>query len=152
MQRSDLVGSLVIIAFGGFAISQAVGLEYWSQFGPGPGFIPLWASIIIVLGGVIRIIQGFIKGFQEVRTISAEAKKHLFQVFAVAALTVMTVFSVNLIGFSVPTFIFSFSLVRWIGQHNLRTTLIYSICISAAFYLSFVVALSVPLPKGVLGF
>lgn len=152
MQRSDLVGSLVIIAFGGFAISQAVGLEYWSQFGPGPGFIPLWASIIMVLGGAIRIIQGLLKGVQERRTIGAEAKKRLFQVFAVAALTGLTVFSIDLVGFSAPIFIFSFLLVRWIGQHNLRTTLIYSICITASFYLIFVVALSVPLPKGVLGF
>lgn len=140
------------MAFGVFAITQAASLEYWSQIGPGSGFIPLWASIIIVVGAAAQIVLGFAKGLQKKSVSSKEAKRRLLQVFMVAALTVLTVITIDLIGFSLPTFVLSILLVRWIGQHSLKTTLTYSICITAAFYLVFVVALKVPLPKGFMGF
>lgn len=153
MQRSEIVGSVIIMAFGGFAITQAVGLEYWSErFGAGPGFIPLWAAVIMVAGGLIQLTQALLKGRSERKKVNPEARGRLIRVAIVAGMTVLVAAMMDFVGFSLPTLVFVLLMVGWIGRHKKTTTIIYSLCMTAAFYLVFVVALSVPLPKGLLGF
>ena len=46
--KRDLLSGIVLASFGSFLIYEAQRLPYRSEFGPGPGFLPLWIGIGIV--------------------------------------------------------------------------------------------------------
>ena len=153
MKRADIVGGLVAVSFGTFAITQAAQLEYWSRFGPGPGFVPLWSSIVIVFGGLLLLLQGIRRqAAVAVGPITREKKKRLLTVAWVAALTVAAAFLMQYMGFSVAMFVLMAVMVGASGKHRWYTTLLTAVLVSGAFYFLFEKLLEVPLPKGFFGF
>ena len=47
--KSELLAGILLTSFGTLVIYEARDLPYVSEFGPGPGFFPLWIGIGIVL-------------------------------------------------------------------------------------------------------
>lgn len=45
MKRADVLAGLCLIGLGIFIIQQALQLDYINEYGPGPGFLPLWLGI-----------------------------------------------------------------------------------------------------------
>lgn len=153
VRRADIIGSLIIIFFGIFAVTQAVQLEYWWKFGPGPGFLPVWASIFLLLGGCILLIQSLRKSQPENALANDPQKiKRLINISAVAILTVLTAISIIYIGFSISIFLFMALMVGVLGKYRWYVTLGTAAGTSLAFYLLFAIGLQVPLPKGIFGF
>ena len=152
MRQADMIGGLVAIFLGGVAIHQANRLEYWSSFGPGPGFIPLWSGVFIALGGLWLMLQAWRRAKEAARDKDPGHQGRLIQVAGVGALTMVLALAVDYVGFSLPTFAFLALLIGWIGSHKLTTNLGVSAGLTATFYLVFGYFLEVPLPKGWIGF
>lgn len=152
MRRANIIGSMIIMGFGIIAITQAVNLDYWSSFGPGPGFIPLWASIVIVGGGLVQLIQFWRKPREPKVEISPEQRARLIQVAMVAVMTILCALTMDIIGFCLPCFAFTYLLIGWVGKHKQKTAVSVAVGLTAGFYLVFVLALEIPLPKGIMGF
>lgn len=153
MRRADIIGSLITILFGIFAITQAAQIEYWWKFGPGPGFLPIWASIFLVFGGCLLLIQSLRKP-RSSRTNRKDPQqfRRLLNIAAVAALMVLTAVAIIYLGFSISIFLFMALMVGVLGKYRWHVTLSTAVCVSLAFYLLFAKWLQVPLPKGILGF
>ena len=153
MRRADIVGGLITILFGIFAITQAGQLEYWWKFGPGPGFLPLWASIVMALGGCLLLIQAFRKPESDKhRPKDPQQIKRIGNVAAVAGLTVLTVVGMIYLGFNIAIFLFLALMIHMLGKYRWYITLSTALFISLAFYISFAKWLQVPVPEGIFGF
>ena len=153
MRRADIIGSLITISFGVLAITQALQLEYWWKFGPGPGFLPVWASILMVFGGCLLLIQALRKPQpEEILTKDPQKLRRLINIAAVAALTVLTAVSIIYIGFSISIFLFMVIMVGVLGKYRWPITLGTATGVSLVFYLLFAKWLQVPLPKGIFEF
>lgn len=152
VRRANIIGSVIIMLFGAIAVTQAVDMDYWSSFGPGPGFIPLWASIIIICGGLVQCIQALRQPKEGRTAISPEQKGRLMQVAMVAIMTILCALTMDIIGFCLPCFLFTYLLIGWVGKHKQKTAVSVAVGLTAGFYLVFVLALEIPLPKGIMGF
>ncbi|HIJ55381.1 MAG TPA: tripartite tricarboxylate transporter TctB family protein [Deltaproteobacteria bacterium] len=153
MRRADIAGGLITILFGIFAISQAAQIDYWWKFGPGPGFLPLWASIVMVFGGCLLLIQALRKPKQDKhRPKDPQQIKRIGNVAAVAGLTVLTAVGMVYLGFSIAIFLFVALMIHMLGKYRWYITLSMALFISLAFYISFAKWLQVPLPEGIFGF
>ena len=53
--KRDLLSGIVLASFGSFLIYEAQRLPYRSEFGPGPGFLPLWIGIGIVACSAVML-------------------------------------------------------------------------------------------------
>ena len=153
MRRADIIGGLITIMFGAFAITQAAQIDYWWKFGPGPGFLPFWASIFMVFGGCLLLIQSLRKP-RSAETAQRDPQRfsRLLNIAAVAGLTVLTAVAIIYLGFSIAIFLFMTLMVGVLGKYRWHVTLGIAACVSLAFYVLFALWLQVPLPKGFLGF
>ena len=152
VRRADIIGGMITILFGAIAITQSVQLEYWSPFGPGPGFVPLWCSIFIVFGGILLLLQALRKRRTSVQPVSAAKMKRLAIVASVAALTVIAAILMDFIGFTVSMFLFMVTMVGFVGKHRWYVVLATGVSVAISFYFVFGKWLQVPLPKGIVGF
>ena len=149
MRRADIIGGVITILFGVFAITQSMQIEYWWKFGPGPGFLPLWASFILVFGGVLLLIQALRKPKPEThRSKDPQQIKRIGNVAAVAGLTVLTAVVMIYLGFNIAIFLFMAVMVHMLGKYRWYITLGTAVFVSISFYILFAVWLQVPLPKG----
>lgn len=152
MRRPDFIGGISAVAFGIFAITEAAQLDYWSRFGPGPGFVPLWSSIIIVGGGILLTMQAVRKRVPATTTPRPEKVKGLINVAIVVLLTVIAALMMSYIGFTASMFVYVTVLVSGIGKHKWHVGLLTGAITAVSFYVVFATWLQVPLPKGFMGF
>lgn len=153
MRRADIIGGMVTILFGIFAITQAVQIDYWWKFGPGPGFLPMWASIILIFGGCLLLVQALRKPKQdENRPKDPQKIKRIGNVAGVAGLMVLTAVGMIYLGFTITIFLFMALMIHVLGKYRWYTTVGTALFISLTFYLSFAKWLQVPLPEGIFGF
>ena len=152
MRRADIIGGILTILFGIIAITQSVQLDYWSPFGPGSGFVPLWSSIIIVFGGILLIIQALRRRPMPVQAMDKQKIKRLGTVGMVAGLTVAAAVLMDIIGFTLSMFLFMATMMGFSRKHRWHVVVATSVTVAVSFYFVFDKWLQVPLPKGFVGF
>jgi len=149
VRRADIIGGMLTILFGIFAVTQAMQIEYWWKFGPGSGFLPLWASIIMIFGGCLLLIQALLKPKPDKhRPKDPQQIKRIRNVAVVAGLTVLTAVVMIYLGFNIAIFLFMAVMVHRLGKYRWHITLGTAAFVSISFYILFTVWLQVPLPKG----
>ena len=58
MWLADLIGGVVVLLLGFAVVFFSRQLPYMSEYGPGPGFFPLWLGLGIIgcgIGGKIKV-------------------------------------------------------------------------------------------------
>jgi putative tricarboxylic transport membrane protein len=148
--KGDLLAGIVLASFGGFVIYEAGGLPYHSEFGPGPGFFPLWIGVAIVAGSLIMIcLHYFRPGSEETANTSrAELIRALGAWLAFVAAIVL----LPLIGFGLSLALLTAFLIIALDRRSSWVALGAALAIALGFHLVFAVALGVSLPAGFLGF
>lgn len=148
MQKADVIAGLVLIGLGVFIILEAVQLDYTSEYGPGPGFLPLWLGVGF-LALSVRLVAVSMgrpageRGMSWRRTHRAIAS-WLGLVVAVALL--------SRLGFTLSFALLAVFLILVVDRRAPLTALTVAIGSAFGFYLIFAVALGLPLPKGPWGF
>lgn len=145
----NLVAGAVLAAFGIYVISVAVKLPYVSDVGPGPGFFPLWLGIGLVLFASSLIFATFSSS----RT---KAKVQSWQLMARSLsgwLALMIAIALlGRIGFLLSFIILTIFLIVALDRRPALLAIGVGVALAVVFYLVFVVALDVSLPKAAWGF
>lgn len=150
MRRANIVGAMISTAIGLFIVTQAAQLEYWTSMGPGPGFVPLWAGIGISLAGIVLLVQILRSPSDEKE---ATGEKGRFGVVGfVAVMTMLAAEGMNILGFTITTFLFLVILIGMSRKHRLPTVIGVAGGVTITFLLVFKWGLQVPLPTGYIGF
>ncbi|MGH7824885.1 MAG: tripartite tricarboxylate transporter TctB family protein [Candidatus Binatia bacterium] len=149
--KGELLTSAILAGFGGFVIYEARGLPYASEFGPGPGFFPLWIGIGIVACSLFMLCAQFFR-----HTPSEETTK-ISAVEIVRALGAWTAFIVTiavlpLLGFGLSFGLLTAFLIVVLDRRSSWLALGVALGLTLGFHLVFVIALGVSLPLGPLGF
>lgn len=147
MRIADLIGGIVVFLLGLAAIYFSSQLEYYSEFGPGPGFLPLWIGISLAGFAIIvifNILRKHIKSgsFLKPRTIEG---------FKVLLIIIATFFLLPFIGFSISFGLFAGITMRAMGRHRWVICGLTAIGIAVGIRYIFGYWLSIPLPKGIVG-
>jgi putative tricarboxylic transport membrane protein len=53
--------SLFFLLFGGIMFWESLTMDYFSEYGPGPGLLPLWVSGLIIVLSLLYLISAFKK-------------------------------------------------------------------------------------------
>ncbi len=56
-QRVNQVSALLWVALGVVVIIQTRGLKYMAEYGPGPGFLPFWLGVGVIILGILLLAQ-----------------------------------------------------------------------------------------------
>ncbi|WP_346623386.1 tripartite tricarboxylate transporter TctB family protein [Blastococcus montanus] len=137
---ANVVIALVVVAFGIAAMAGSIGLGIGSTSTPAGGTWPFLISVVLIaLGlGLLPLAR---------RTADAERfTRASWLVVAGVATMVGFVAVIGVIGFEIPAAVLVFVWLRFLGRESWRLSAGLTLGVVAAFYLVFVVALSVPIP------
>jgi hypothetical protein len=153
-KTAEVVTVIAITLLAIFIIVHSSQLEYNSKFGPGPGFLPLWTGILMLLCAVAISISIYKKYF---KTNSGEDEKFfngtmLPRVTLMAVLTIVFGLSFQIVGALPVIAIYMWIILQIVGKHKLSTSIFISIGFTIAIFFIFEKWVNVPLPAGLLSF
>ncbi len=136
----DLVGGLLTIAFGGFALSKALSYPMGSALRMGPGFFPAILSCLIIVLGVALALHALQRRMAR-QAIEVRLRPVVTIAIAVAA------FALMLERFGIVPATIALVLISSLAASRLRLwrSLILAVVMTGAVYVIFIVVLQMPL-------
>lgn len=136
----QVVAAVAVLVLGLVAAVLAHGYGLGSLRRPGPGLWPFAVSVLIVVLAVVLLAVG--RGFDDTERFTRTSLLVLVGAATFVGLGVL----MPLIGFEVPSVLLAIVWLRFLGGESWRSTIVISVCTTAAFYVLFLYALSIPLP------
>lgn len=145
---ANLLAGIVVLLFGSVVVFSASQLAYKGEYGPGPGFLPLWIGIALIGCAIAAILKAIRQaGHEKGRFI--QPKTH--QVAFIFVTLVVTFLLVPVLGLSLGLALFTGFTMRTAGRHGWILCVATAVVTAAAVRLIFGVMLDIPLPKGYFG-
>jgi len=147
MRFADLVGGGAVLLLGIAIVFFSSELPYKTEYGPGPGFLPLWLGIVLIgsAGFVIFNIlrkHGRMEAFLKPRT----KQSALMFIFILIAFLFLP-----WLGFAVGLGFFSGATMRVMGKHRWIACGLTAVGIAIGIHFVFGQWLHIPLPTGIVG-
>ena len=147
MWQARVFGGVAVLALGIATIFFSHQLPYHSDYGPGPGFLPTWIGVVLVLCSLVVTAQ-------ELR--AANLGETFFQPRTRMAVKVLVVIAVTfllfpLLGFSVGFGLFICATMRLMGRHRWVTCAVAAAVTTVGIHFLFGHWLDIPLPTGLVG-
>jgi putative tricarboxylic transport membrane protein len=149
MWRAEFIGAWAVLALGIFIVVFAIPLKYYTDLGPGAGFLPLWIGVGITVGGIVEVMKAFrIKQRTEMGTFLQPRSKLGFQMLM---LIVITFLLFPAVGFSVGLALCTAAAMRVLGKHSLKACGVTAVLSAIFIHVVFATWLDIPLPMGMIG-
>ena len=147
MKIADLVGGGVILLLGIGIVFFSSQLPYKTEYGPGPGFLPLWLGIVLIASACFVILNilrkhGKVEAFLKPRT------KQSAMMFILIFISFLLL---PLLGFAIGLAFFSGLTMRVMGKHGWIACGLTAVGIAIGIRLVFSHWLMIPLPTGIVG-
>lgn len=147
MRLADLIGGGVVLLLGLAVVYFSSQLEYYSEFGPGPGFIPLWIGISITVFAAILVFNILRK--HEKSGVFFKPKTR--EGFKLLMIIIVSFVLLPFLGFSIGFGLFAGFTMRVMGKHGWVVCGLTAVVIAIGMRYVFGHWLSIPLPMGVVG-
>jgi hypothetical protein len=145
MKPGDCWAGGLVALVGIIAIRAAWAHEFWSDFGPGPGFFP-----VVLGGGLIAMGAAVAAGGWLSRTGAAASDGQYRKPLLVAGAMGVYLAVLDFLGFAVATALFLFALTHWVESRKAWLALVLAVSLTAGLHLLFDTLLKVALPAGIL--
>ena len=147
MWHARVLGGVAVLALGLATVFFARQLPYHSNYGPGPGFLPIWIGYVLAICGIIVTIQ-------ELR--APNKGDTFFQPRTRMAIKVLVVIAAAfllfpLLGFAVGFGLFICATMRLMGKHRWVTCGTAAVVTAVSIHFLFGQWLDIPLPTGWVG-
>ena len=147
MRLADLIGGVVVLILGLAVVFFSSQLTYYSEYGPGPGFLPLWVGIIIT-GCAIYVIIDVLKNHDKIGTFFKPRTKLGLHVLIIIFITFLLL---PFLGFSIGLALFVGITMRIMGKHRWVSCSLTAVVTAICIHLIFISWLTIPLPQGLIG-
>lgn len=151
MRNGNIVAAFVTMLLGIFIVSHASQLPAGFGNSIGPGVFPRWLGLIIAGLSVIQIIMEFFPNLRSSGQIAWPEGKWKKQVLSVCLAVFLYLLSLDIVGFTIGTFLLVVAMIRILGQYGWIKVLALAVFSAALCTTIFQVWLEVHLPTGLLG-
>lgn len=150
MRASDVLPAIALLALSATAVLGTWHLGYWSDFTPGPAFLPFWAAAAGLLLCALRLVEA--RRLGEVTVVEWPSRAGLLRVaLTFAALVALAGLSPVLGTMSSAALFMAFLLIV-VQRRRLLPSLATTAITTGLIYVVFVRWLGVRLPTGLTGF
>jgi len=147
MWMADLIGGAVVLLLGLSIVFFSSQLPYFSDFGPGPGFLPFWLGIGIT-GCAVLVLMKILKQRNRTEVFFKPLTRLGVQMLVMIVIAFLLL---PLLGFSVGLALFAATAMRVIGKHPMLMCGLTAIGTAIGIHFVFGEWLSIPLPTGIVG-
>jgi putative tricarboxylic transport membrane protein len=150
LHKNDLISAFCVAAFGVYVAVASARLPYVSEHGPGPGFMPLWLGIGLILLSLFLIVVDL------ARPPSGRTRKSgnwpVTRALVGWFVLMGSIIFLPRLGFTLSLALLTIFLVIVLDRRSVWTALSVAFGLGLSFYVVFVLALGLPLPSGPWGF
>jgi putative tricarboxylic transport membrane protein len=149
-KRWHVLGFVLLVAAGAYAVAVALRLGLWRQNSPGEGLFPFLAAVSMTVFGLVGL-AGVLRG-QEAsgQAAAADLRGTLLRVGAYLVGLVVYAGALDAFGFIVSTIVVVVFILRFAEGYSWRTTLALAVGTAAGCHVLFVRWLGAILPTGYL--
>ena len=148
MKNGDLLAGLALIGLGIFITHRALQLDYVNEYGPGPGFLPLWLGIGFLALAASLVVINLLRSASPGEESWSKIGRALAAWGGLIAATALF----RTLGFILSFTLLTLFLVFVLDRRSLLAALTVAVGSAFGFYLLFSIALGVSLPVGPWGF
>lgn len=150
-RAADQVIAVVVTVLGLAVLRQASELPYREEYGPGPGFFPLWIGVLFVVLGPLLALQTMRPSKATPEADSLFTVGVLARVAAIAGSILVAVVLVRPLGLLLSLGLLVVFLLRVLERKPWRLALACGLIAMVGLRLVFGIWLGVPFPLGILG-
>jgi putative tricarboxylic transport membrane protein len=150
--KGELLAGIILTGFGSFVIYEARNLPYHSEFGPGPGFFPLWIGIGIVACSLVMLYSYFFRTDSNSEETAKPSRVEITRAISAWLAFVAAIVLLPLVGFGLSLGLLTAFLILVLDRRSSWVALGVAVGLALGFHLVFPVALDVSLPAGPWGF
>lgn len=147
MRYANVIAGVAVFLTGIATIHFARLLPYIAEFGPGPGFLPLWLGIVLTTCSVPVIIADLRHTDKSGAFVVPETRKCL----KVLMLVVVAYLILPVLGFSASLALITAGGMRLMGKHSWVSCAITAAVTAVCIHVLFGRWLGIPLPEGMIG-
>lgn len=133
----DFWSGLALAALGAYIVFNAIGWDYMTPEGPGPGFFPMWFGIAMIGLSLYLVVA------PSAAQVDWRGSGRALATWAAIAICVA---SLKWLGFVVSFAALTFFMVAVMYRRSAATAAIVAVSTAAAFYVLFPLALGVAIP------
>ena len=148
MWYANIIAGVAVLLLGvAMTVLAWLTLPYTGEFGPGPGFLPLWLGITLTVCSIPVILTDLRSKERSEQLFRPETAKCL----KVLALVVAVFLTLPVLGFSAGLALITGGGMRLMGKHSWVSFVMVVIGTAVCVRYLFGQWLSIPLPKGMIG-
>lgn len=148
MWYARIIGGVAVLLLGVATAGAAwLTLPYGGDFGPGPGFVPFWLGLALAVCAIPVIVTECKKGSRSEKLFRPETWKCL----QVLGLVVAVLLLLPVLGFSTGLALVTGGGMWIMGRHGWMAYLVTMVGTAVCIHYLFGQWLTIPLPKGVIG-
>jgi putative tricarboxylic transport membrane protein len=145
--QGEVLAGLLLAGLGIYILFQALRLEYTSDFGPGPGFLPFWLGVIIISLSSLIILVALRKPITRAIVRGAETIQPIRSLLSWFTL-MLGIALLPWLGFYISFAMLTAFLVLAMERRSVTVAIAIGVGTALGFYLILSLALGVPLPSG----
>ena len=152
MKRPYQIASLVLICLAAYFCIESLKMRYYTSFGPGPGFFPMWLSILLAILAVVMFWKATFGRPEPMPADFYADRRGYLRIGAILVALIAVVVLMKPLGFRLTMMGFYLFLLTTLGCQYWPVTLIITLGGSFGVYHLFVHLFGTPLPIGMFGF
>lgn len=149
--KKELLSGVCLGAFGLYVAFEASKLPYTSEFGPGPGFFPLWIGIALTLLSLPLIVANLFAAGAVVRS-EGQSRTAVGRALVGWLGLMLASGLLHWLGFGLSLGLLAVFLILVLERRSPWVALSVAIGLALGFHAIFVLALGLSLPAGPWGF
>ena len=147
MRRYYQAAGVLAVALGAYVMVESrTGLNYYTEYGPGPGFLPFWCGVLLAGFSAAWLLQVWLRPAEAPPEGFALSRPAMVRIVSVIGGLVAFAALMGVIGFQLTMFGFLWFLLRHIGARTPLASFLLALGGSAALTYLFRSRLDVPLP------
>lgn len=151
MQKADRITCGVLLLFSAYVINKSLAYGLTRNSISGPGFIPFWVGLALVLLSVLLLIQTFYRK-DEARDSPIFDRESFLACLLYVGGGVLVIVATKFLGLLLPVGIAVFFFSKLKGSGTWKKSVILAICTTAGIFVLFNLILHVDLPISPFGF
>lgn len=153
MNTGNRVFSIICVGISIWLILESFRFNYMVKYTPGPGFMPFWIGLVLLIFAIAQFIETFKKrGGKEDRARRLPAKHSMYRLGLIMLITAGMALLMNSLGFTLAVILFVSTILYFMENINIIRSIITGVIFGACTFLVFQYWLELSLPTGLWGF
>ena len=153
MRRYYQAAGVIILAFALYVMYESrFGIDYRTEYGPGPGYLPFWCGVFLAVFTLAWLIQVTFRPVEGLAATFYPDRGGIMRILSVMAAMILFSIFMTILGFQLTILPFLFCLLLILGRQKILPALALSVAVGWGLTYIFRNLLDVPLPLSAFDF